>query len=142
VRLQEEVQEVLRVKSDSGGSCVTLSETKEVKVSDGWEKRAAKEWRSVDVACMAQKILLEPRLELAQARQEKLSDAAVLYEEETEETPETFARLNRMIDVANRAQTAVDRLEERIEIMGKVMSLHEDEAQLRTRKRKRRKQRA
>ena len=100
----------------------------------GWETRWAKEWKRLDMVAFAYGKTLAPRLKLAEERYERLSESALEYERETEETPETFARLNRLIGIADRANDAAQRLEERIEIAQKIASLHEDEHTERRRK--------
>ena len=98
---------------------------------EDWEKRWAKQWDSLDCIYWAYLKTLEPRLKMAEDRYEKLSDASLAYENATEDpTPLEEARLDRMIRIHDKANAAADRLEERIEIVKKIASLHEDEVML------------
>lgn len=93
---------------------------------EAWEKRWAKEWKDIGVFAHAYKKALRRRLKVAEARHEKLLDASLTYEEATEatQTPEEDERLNRLIDVASKARDAMERLEERIELIEQIVVLH------------------
>ncbi len=84
-------------------------------------------WRGVHMVASLKIQGLTPRLALATERAEALHESAVRYEAETPETPETFARLNRMIGVADKQGDAADRLEHRIALLKKVCVLQEEE---------------
>lgn len=87
---------------------------------------------SIVVKLMDGRDELKAKLPAAEARAERLEDAAVAYEEATDEDPTDaeHRRLNRFIMVGRRARDKVERLEQRIELVELAMSSLEEAEEL------------
>jgi hypothetical protein len=97
-----------------------------------WERNRAREWDLIDLTCWNKIKVLEPRLKLAEDRFEALQDACNAFEAATETAPTALddARLDRLGRISGRASNAVDMLAERIKLVEKIQSLHEEETGL------------
>ena len=90
------------------------------------------EWYFLDTRCWRRREALEKRLKVAEDRTESLLDALTEAEkaDELDPTPENAARFDRIDLIHSRASSAQDILEERIELIQKIASLHEQELEL------------
>ena len=92
---------------------------------------------TIQLAINARRFNLDGRLRIAEAREERLSAAALAYEKAT--TPPSFGeedQLDRMIDLFRRAEDVAERLRERIALLIGILNALDEEEVLSRRPRK------